>query len=84
MEVITLVVLGGVSITGGKGNLFGVLMAIFLLGYLKFGMGLINLSAKVMVITTGLLLITAVLLPGSLDMLKARRKLRRQQMSSAV
>lgn len=84
MEVITLVVLGGVSITGGKGNLFGVLMAIFLLGYLKFGMGLINLSAKVMVITTGLLLITAVLLPGFLDMLKARRKLRRQQISSAV
>lgn len=76
MEVITLVVLGGVSITGGKGNLFGVLMAIFLLGYLKFGMGLINLSAKVMVITTGLLLIVAVLLPGFLDTVKQRRKLR--------
>ena len=51
-------------------------MAIFLLGYLKFGMGLINLSAKVMVITTGLLLIVAVLLPGFLDTVKQRRKLR--------
>ncbi len=84
MEVITLVVLGGVSITGGKGNLFGVLMAIFLLGYLKFGMGLINLSAKVMIITTGLLLIIAVLLPGFLDTVKARRKLRRQQKESGM
>ena len=84
MEVITLVVLGGVSITGGKGNLFGVLMAIFLLGYLKFGMGLINLSAKVMVITTGLLLIIAVLLPGFLDTVKARRKLRKQQRESGL
>ncbi|MCK5197395.1 MAG: ABC transporter permease, partial [Spirochaetales bacterium] len=36
LEVITLVVLGGVSITGGKGNIFGVILAIFLLGYLKF------------------------------------------------
>ncbi len=79
MEVITLVVLGGVSITGGKGNLFGVLIAVFLLGYLKFGMGLLNLSAKVMVIMTGLLLIGAVLLPGFLDTIKSRRKLRQQQ-----
>lgn len=80
MEVITLVVLGGVAITGGKGNLLGVLLAVFLLGYLRFGMGLINLSAKVMIITTGLLLIIAVLLPGFLDTVKARRKLRRQQL----
>jgi rhamnose transport system permease protein len=84
MEVITLVVLGGVSITGGKGNLFGVLMAIFLLGYLKFGMGLINLSAKVMVITTGVLLIVAVLLPAFLDSVKAWRKLRLQKQGSSM
>lgn len=82
MEVITLVVLGGVSITGGKGNIFGVIVAIFLLGYLKFGMGLINLSAKIMIITTGILLIIAVLLPGFLDTLKAKRKLRMQQAGS--
>jgi rhamnose transport system permease protein len=82
MEVITLVVLGGVSISGGKGNLFGVLMAIFLVGYLKFGMGLVNLSARAMIITTGSLLIVAVLLPGFLNTMKAWRKLRRQQQSS--
>jgi rhamnose transport system permease protein len=79
LEVITLVVLGGVSITGGKGNIFGVVLAIFLLGYLKFGMGLLNISAKVMIITTGALLIIAVLIPGLMDSLKAKNKLRRQQ-----
>jgi len=79
MEVITLVVLGGVSIAGGKGNLFGVLMAVFLVGYLKYGMGLVNLSAKAMIITTGTLLIVAVLLPGFLNTAKAWRKLRQQQ-----
>ncbi|MDA3833571.1 MAG: ABC transporter permease [Spirochaetales bacterium] len=79
MEVITLVVLGGVSISGGKGNVFGVLTAIFLLGYLKFGMGLLNMSARSMVIVTGMMLIIAVLLPGFLDTVKAKRKLRQQQ-----
>lgn len=79
IETITLVVLGGVSISGGKGNLFGVLMGIFLLGYLKFGMGLMNMSAKAMIIVTGLLLIIAVLLPRILDSVKARRKIRKQK-----
>ena len=79
MEAITLVVLGGVSITGGRGNIFGVIMAVFLLGYLKFGMGLMNLSAKVMIITTGFLLILAVLIPELLERLKSNRKLKKQQ-----
>lgn len=79
LEAITLVVLGGVAITGGKGNIFGVILAVFIIGYLKFGMGLLMLSAKVMIITTGLLLIIAVLLPGILDSIKRSRKLARQQ-----
>ncbi|QEN09503.1 ABC transporter permease [Oceanispirochaeta crateris] len=79
MEAITLVVLGGVSIIGGKGNIFGVIIAVFLLGYLKFGMGLLNFSAKSMIITTGFLLIAAVLIPEMLNTVKAKRKLRKQQ-----
>ncbi len=79
IETITLVVLGGVSIMGGRGTVPGVTVAIFLLGYLKFGMGLLNISAKIMIITTGILLIIAVLLPNFLDLVKAKRKLRLQQ-----
>ncbi|MBN2860092.1 MAG: ABC transporter permease [Sphaerochaetaceae bacterium] len=79
IETITLVVLGGVSIMGGRGTVPGVTVAIFLLGYLKFGMGLLNISAKIMIITTGVLLIIAVLLPNFLDLIKAKRKLRLQQ-----
>ncbi|MGL1890694.1 MAG: ABC transporter permease [Spirochaetaceae bacterium] len=79
LEAITLVVLGGVSIMGGKGKLIGVFLSIFLIGYLKFGMGLMNLSAKVMIITTGFLLIAAVLLPVIMDNLKRRSKLKRQK-----
>ncbi|MDT8298976.1 MAG: ABC transporter permease [Spirochaetaceae bacterium] len=79
LEAITLVVLGGVAITGGKGNIFGVVIASLLVGYLKFGMALVSLSAKVMVITTGTLLIVAVLIPKMLEAVKAQRKLHSQR-----
>lgn len=79
LEAITLVVLGGVSIMGGKGNIIGVILSVILIGYLKFGMGLMNLSAKVMIITTGFLLIAAVLLPVIMENIKRSNKLKKQK-----
>lgn len=79
LEIITLVVLGGVAITGGKGTVFGVFIGSLLVGYLKFGMGLLKFSGTLMTIVIGSLLITAVLLPRLLDLYKANRKLRLQQ-----
>ncbi len=67
LEIITIVVLGGVSIMGGKGNIFGVIISIFLIGFLRFGMGLINVPGKVMNIVVGFLLIIAIMLPGLLN-----------------
>ncbi len=78
LEIITLVVLGGVSITGGKGTVFGVFIGSLLVGYLKFGMGLLKFSGTLMTIVIGSLLIIAVLLPRLLDLYKANRKLRLQ------
>ena len=76
LEIITTVVLGGVAITGGKGNIFGVVIGIFLIGFLKFGMGLINVPGKVMNIVIGFLLIIAIMLPGYIGNLKGRFLLR--------
>lgn len=84
LEVITLVVLGGVAITGGKGTMYGVVIASFLVGYLKFGMGLLKLSGTIMTIVIGTLLIIAVLLPRLLDSYKNNRKLRKQQAEAAL
>lgn len=72
LDVITSVVLGGVAITGGKGNIAGVVISIFLLGSLKFGMGVLNVSGKVMNIITGALLVVAILLPKFTEGLRAR------------
>jgi rhamnose transport system permease protein len=77
LDVITTVVLGGVAITGGKGNVPGAIIAIFLLGYLKFGMSVLNVPGKVMNIITGVLLVVAILLPRAVESLKQRALLRR-------
>jgi rhamnose transport system permease protein len=79
LEIITTVVLGGVAISGGKGNILGVVIGIFLIGFLKFGMGLINVPGKVMNIVIGFLLIFAIMLPGYIRTLRNRSMLRRQQ-----
>lgn len=77
MEVITTVVLGGVAITGGKGNMVGVILGIFLLGFLRFGMGLINVPGIVQSIFSGVLLIVAILLPGFVARRQEGARLRR-------
>lgn len=64
MEVIAMVVLGGVSAKGGKGNVLGVLISAFLIGFLRFGLGLINISSETIMIIIGGLLIVAVGIPN--------------------
>jgi rhamnose transport system permease protein len=61
LEVIAMVVLGGVSTSGGKGKLAGPLLAIFIIGFLNYGLGLVNIQAQVLLIIVGLLLILSVL-----------------------
>jgi rhamnose transport system permease protein len=61
LDVIAMVVLGGVSTSGGTGRLIGVLLAVFTIGFLTYGLGLMNLPAQFMLIILGLLLILSVL-----------------------
>lgn len=63
LDVITAVVLGGVSMDGGKGNLIGVVLAIFIIGIIRSGMYALNLSPELMKIIIGCLLIMSLLLP---------------------
>ena len=64
LEVITMVVLGGVSTSGGKGRLIGAVLAVFLIGYLRNGLGLINVPDQILLIIVGLLLVIAVMVPN--------------------
>lgn len=74
LDVIAMVVLGGISTAGGKGKMLGAIIAIFLIGYLRYGLGLINIPAQVLMIIIGLLLIIAVMVPNLKPKAKAKTK----------
>lgn len=63
LEVIAMVVLGGISTAGGKGRMIGAILAVFLIGFLRYGLGLVNVSAQSILIILGLLLIFSVAIP---------------------
>lgn len=63
LEVVTIVVLGGVSIMGGSGSILGVVIAGFVMGLLTFGLGLLNVPGIVMSIFTGAMLILVIAMP---------------------
>jgi rhamnose transport system permease protein len=63
LEVVTMVVLGGVNILGGSGTILGVVIAAFVMGLLTFGFGLFNIPGIVQSIFIGSLLIGVIALP---------------------
>ena len=67
LDIIAMAVLGGVSTSGGKGRILGATLAIMVIGYLRFGLGLINASSQIIMIVVGLLLIIAVAIPSFRD-----------------
>ncbi len=74
LAVVAAVLLGGVSIFGGKGSLFGVLAGVLLLGGLRNLLVLQDTSTEVLTIVTGLLLLVSVLAPSIIRRLGTLRK----------
>jgi ribose/xylose/arabinose/galactoside ABC-type transport system permease subunit len=72
MDVITAVVIGGVSISGGEGNLLLVVAGVLIMGVLSNGMILLNIDEYVQWVVKGLVLLAAV----GFDRVSQRRKLR--------
>jgi rhamnose transport system permease protein len=63
LEVVTMVVLGGINILGGSGTIPGVVLAAIIMGLVTFGFGLLNVPGIVMSIFLGILLIAVIALP---------------------
>ena len=82
MDVITAVVLGGVSMAGGKGSLFGVIIAVLILGVIRTGMvqlqEAIGLSYYWRDVVKGLILILAISIDAARIMATKRRQVVRQ------
>ncbi|MFK7889868.1 MAG: ABC transporter permease [Granulosicoccus sp.] len=72
LEIVTMVVLGGVNILGGSGTIPGVIIAAIVMGMVTFGLGLLNVPGIVMSIVVGLLLITVIALPIVIRRMQSR------------
>lgn len=59
LEVITATILGGTALSGGKGNLWGTLIAAIMLGIIKNGLNLLGVPDFYQRLVTGLILIAA-------------------------
>jgi len=64
LEIISMVILGGVSVAGGRGTIIGVVLAATLMGFVTFGLGLKNVPGIVMSIVVGCLLIVVAAIPA--------------------
>lgn len=77
LDVIAMVVLGGISTAGGRGRMIGAVISIFLIGFLRYGLGLVNIPAQVLMIVIGLLLIFAVMVPNLKNNFSSLRKIQK-------
>jgi rhamnose transport system permease protein len=77
LSVVACVLLGGVSIFGGRGNLLGVIVAVFLLGTLRNALTLNNVSSDALTVVTGGLLLLSVLGPAVTARVREALRVRR-------
>ncbi|MEO3744074.1 ABC transporter permease [Plantactinospora sp. B5E13] len=77
LTVVAAVLLGGVSIFGGRGTLVGVVAGVLLLMTLRSALQLADVPADTLTVVTGTLLILSVVGPNAAAMLRARLRRRR-------
>lgn len=77
LDIITMVLLGGVSIFGGSGRMVGVILSILIVLYLRNGLALAGFGGNTQTGVVGVLLILSVLLPNLFSAARANvRRLR--------
>lgn len=68
MEIILAVVLGGVSVAGGKGSVWGTIIGVMFYGVLSAGFTMMNLSIYIQWVIMGIIMVFAL----SMDVMKER------------
>ena len=88
LDIITMVLLGGVSIFGGSGTLYGVLLSILIILNLRNGMSLANMPGHIQTGVVGILLILSVLVPNLVERTPGqpckRRRFRQSQIARST
>src|SRR5205823_11367097 len=73
MYVIAAVVVGGTSLTGGQGQIFGTLIGAFVIAVIRNGMNLMDVEPYTQKVLLGLVILAAVLI----DLARRRTRLQR-------
>lgn len=68
-DAMTAIVVGGISLSGGKGNMINMIIGVFIMGTIGNGMNILGIQAEQQYIVRGLVLIIAVLV----DVLRSRK-----------
>jgi rhamnose transport system permease protein len=84
LDVITAVLLGGVSIFGGRGSLPGVVLGLFVIGGVRNALALADVPTEIQSIAVGALLVLSVLGPGVAERVGAARLRRRLAAAGAA
>ena len=60
LDAIAAVVIGGTSLSGGKGNLFGTVLGVLIIGFIRNGLNLLNINAFWQMVAIGTVIVLAV------------------------
>lgn len=82
LEAISMCVLGGISTAGGKGNFPGAVIAVFIIGLLRYGLGLVNITGETMLVVIGVILILVVMIPN-FNFRSIAKRFKKEQKSQA-
>lgn len=77
LSVIAAVLLGGVSIFGGRGTIFGVVTGVLLIGTVTYALRLARIGESNLPVVTGALLVLSVVAPSAIAWIRERRRLSR-------
>ena len=78
LSAIAAVFLGGVTVQGGKGTVFGVVLSLSLIGIVNNVLTLEDVANEILRIVTGSLLIASILVPNLIAATRERLRVRRQ------
>ncbi len=71
LNVVAVVLFGGVSIFGGRGTVFGVFLSVVIVGLTEVAFTLINISAQDQQVIFGVLLLASVVVPNALSIYRS-------------
>jgi rhamnose transport system permease protein len=73
LDIVTMVLLGGTDIMGGKGSIVGTFIAVFIVIILKTGLLVANVTANAQMFIMGLLLLLSIIIPNVMQSYRANK-----------